>query len=89
MVVNPAYADELRFAVIDHPELGSVSVYDLLMTRIEQMSSVPAAFEPFTGPLQDRNGSVVVEDGQVASIEHLLGVQWAAENVEGPWEGEP
>jgi len=89
MVVNPVYADELRAAVIDHPELGEVSVYDLLTTRIEQMSSVPAAFDPFTGPLQDRNGNVVIEDGQVASLEHLLGMQWAAENVEGPWEGEP
>src|SRR5690606_1644210 len=89
MVVNPVYADELRAAVIDHPELGDVSVYDLLTTRIEQMSSVPAAFDPFTGPLRDRNGNVVIEDGQVASLEHLLGMQWAAENVEGPWEGEP
>lgn len=89
MVVNPAYEEALRSAIVDHPELGSVSVFDLLMTRIEQMSSVPAAFDPFTGPLADRNGNVVVEDGQVASVEHLLGMQWAAENVEGPWEGEP
>lgn len=88
MVVNPAYEEALRSAIVDHPELGSVSVFDLLMTRIEQMSSVPAAFDPFTGPLADRNGNVVVEDGQVASVEHLLGMQWAAENVEGPWEGE-
>lgn len=89
MVVNPAYEEALRSAIVDHPELGSVSVFDLLMTRIEQMSSVPAAFDPFTGPLADRKGNVVVEDGQVASVEHLLGMQWAAENVEGPWEGEP
>ncbi len=88
MVVNPAYEEALRSAIVDHPELGSVSVFDLLMTRIEQMSSVPAAFDPFTGPLADRKGNVVVEDGQVASVEHLLGMQWAAENVEGPWEGE-
>jgi len=79
MVVNPAYEEALRSAIVDHPELGSVSVFDLLMTRIEQMSSVPAAFDPFTGPLADRKGNVVVEDGQVASVEHLL---------EGPWEGE-
>lgn len=89
MVVHPDYVDDLQAAVIDHPELGSISVYDLLMTRIEQMSSTPVAFDPFTGPLVDRNGAEVLADGQVASVAELLGMQWAASNVEGPWEGEP
>ena len=89
MVINPVYEDRLRAAVLDHPEFGEISVYDLVFARLEQMSTTEPAYEPFTGPLSDRKGNVVYEEGQVATILELLGLQWAAENVVGPWPEEP
>ena len=89
MVINPVYEDQLRAAVLDHPEFGEISVYDLVFARIEQMSMTEPAYEPFTGPLSDRKGNVVYEEGQVATIPELLGLQWAAANVVGPWPEEP
>lgn len=88
MVVNPTYVDALKAKTVTTPDLGAVSVYDLVMQRIEQMSATPVAFEPFTGPLTDRLGNVQYEAGDSATVLELLGMQWAASNVEGPWEGE-
>ena len=42
MVINPVYEDQLRAAVLDHPEFGEISVYDLVFARIEQMSMTRA-----------------------------------------------
>ena len=89
MVINPVYEDQLRAAVLDHPEFGEISVYDLVFARLEQMSTTEPAYEPFTGPLSDRKGNVVYEEGQVATIPELLSLQWAAANVVGPWPEEP
>ncbi len=89
MIVNPVYEDQLRATMIDHPDLGQISVYDLVVLRNEQMSSLDPSFDPFTGPLSDRNGNVVYGEGEVATILELLGLQWAAENVSGPWPDEP
>jgi basic membrane protein A and related proteins len=89
MVVNPVYEEALRAVTVSDPELGELSVYDLVMARIEAMSSVEPAFEPFTGPLSDCAGSAVYEEGQVATIGELFSLQWAADNVRGPWPGGP
>jgi len=89
MVINPLFEERLAGTVIDHPELGAISVTDLIALRLEQMSVLPPAFEPFTGPLRDRRGNLVYAEGESATIEELLGLEWAAENVRGPWDGEP
>ncbi len=89
MLINPVYEEELRAAVIDHPDFGEISVYDLVERRLEQMSVLPPVFEPFTGPLRDRQGNLVYADGESATVGELLGMEWAAENVRGPWDGEP
>jgi simple sugar transport system substrate-binding protein len=89
MVINPLF--DARFAAvnIDHSELGTINVVDLIELRLEQMSQSPAAFEPFTGPLRDRRGNLVYAAGESATIGDLLGMEFAAENVRGPWDGEP
>lgn len=89
MLVNPTYVQALKDKSVATPDLGTVSVYDLVMQRLEQMSASPVAFEPFSGPIADRKGNVRYADGESATVEELLGMAWAAENVEGPWEGEP
>lgn len=87
--INPVFEPALRERMVTDPELGEVSVYDLVMTRHEEMSQETPAFDPFTGPLVDRNGNEVVAAGETMSIEELGSMQWAAEGVVGPWPDEP
>ncbi|HEX7005212.1 MAG TPA: BMP family ABC transporter substrate-binding protein [Trueperaceae bacterium] len=89
MPINPVYEEELRAYTIEHPEFGQISAWDLVFERLEQMSSSPVEFDPFQGPTLDRNGNVVYEEGEMPTVPELLSIQWAAENVVGPWEGEP
>jgi len=89
MLINPAFEERLRAAMLDHPEFGTISVYELTERRLAQMSLLPPAFEPFTGPMRDRKGNQVYADGVSATIGELLAMEWAAENVRGPWDGEP
>jgi basic membrane protein A len=88
MPINPRFEEELKAYVIDHPEFGSISAWDLVFRRLEQMSTIPVEFDPFQGPLRDRQGNQIYSEGERPSLEELLSMQWAAENVVGPWEGE-
>lgn len=87
--VAEPFAGELQETMIQHDEFGEISVYDLVMRRRDQMREGREVFDPFTGPLRDRNGNLVYEEGETPTIEELLGVEWAAENVVGPWDNEP
>lgn len=89
MTINPVYEDALKAKMVNDPELGEISVYDLVMKRIEQMSMKEPAFEPFTGPISDCAGNEILAAGQQATIPELFSLQWAAENVRGPWSGGP
>ncbi|MEM6430171.1 MAG: BMP family ABC transporter substrate-binding protein [Deinococcota bacterium] len=90
IIVNPVFDEALQSTMIsDHPEFGEISVYDLMFTRLEQMDQVEPAFDPFTGPMMDRQGNEVLADGEIADLEHLLTMQWAATGVIGPWPDEP
>ena len=87
--IAPPFVEELQAATVDHEEFGEISVYDLVMRRLEQMKEGREVFDPFTGPLVDRNGNLVYEEGETPSIPELLGVEWAAPTVVGPWDNEP
>ncbi len=90
MPINPVFEEDLRAVTVTDPVLGEISVYDLVLERIEQMTeSGREVFDPFMGPIEDRNGNQVVEEGTMPTIGELLGMQWAAPNVVGPWDGEP
>ena len=89
MPINPAFEETLKAYMVDDPELGEISVYDLVLTRIEAMTATDPAFEPFTGPIVDRNGNEVYADGVVAPLGELMGLEWAASNVNGDWDNEP
>ena len=89
VAINPEYEEALRAVTVDDPELGETSAYDLIQTRLEQMDASPATYDPFTGPISDRNGNVVVEEGVTMSVEELASMQWAAEGIVGPWPDEP
>jgi len=83
------FVDELTWFEIDHPELGATNAYDLVMTRLEQMSESRETFDPFAGPLLDRNGAEVYPAGYLPSIGDLVGLEYAVPGVVGPWDNEP
>ncbi|MGL4609620.1 MAG: BMP family ABC transporter substrate-binding protein [Trueperaceae bacterium] len=87
MPINPVYEEALKAKMVNDPELGEISVYDLVMTRIEQMTG--GEFEPFTGPITDRKGNEVYAEGVAATIPELMSLEWAAPNVVGDWDNEP
>jgi basic membrane protein A and related proteins len=88
-LINPAFEETLRGVMVEDAELGEVSVFDLMMARLEAMSQETPAFDPFTGPISDRNGNEVVAAGETMSVEELASMQWAVEGVVGPWPDEP
>jgi simple sugar transport system substrate-binding protein len=87
MPINPVYEEALKAKMVNDPELGEISVYDLIMKRIEQLKA--GEFEPFTGPITDRKGNEVYAEGAVATIPELMSLEWAAPNVVGDWDREP
>jgi basic membrane protein A and related proteins len=57
--------------------------------RLRQMSAKKASFDPYKGPIKDRNGVVRIPAGKTASIGDLTGIEWAAQGVVGAWPNEP
>jgi simple sugar transport system substrate-binding protein len=89
MAINPVYVDKLKAAVIDHPTFGEISAYDLIQTRLAQMANPGITYDPFQGPIYDRKGNLRVPEGTWLSVDSLISLEWAMENVVGPWPGEP
>ena len=89
MLINPEFEDLLKIATVDDPVLGTVSVYDLVMARLEQMKDPSMIFDPFSGPLYDRKGTLRVPEGSRMSVLELTTMEWAAEGIVGPWPAEP
>ena len=44
---------------------------------------VSNAFNPFSGPVYDRSGMLRVEDGEVATHDEIVSMDWMAEGVLG------
>ncbi|MDC7235454.1 MAG: BMP family ABC transporter substrate-binding protein [Spirochaetales bacterium] len=70
--INPKYVDTLKGIAVDSADFGSISVYDLVMKRYEQMDAGRDVFDPFTGPIYDQAGNMTIAEGEVASIGHLF-----------------
>jgi basic membrane protein A len=88
MPINPKWVDALKKAqmtVAGKP----VSVHDRVMELLKDMSSSKPTFDPFTGPLQDRNGAQRVPAGKVMTVKELNEMQWVAPGVVGPVADEP
>lgn len=69
--INPKYIDTYKNLQVD-TEYGTMSVYDLVMKRYEQMQQGREVFDPFLGPIYDQNGNKTIADGELASIGHLF-----------------
>jgi basic membrane protein A and related proteins len=82
--INPLFIPALKAK-----KLGSSNAYELVMSLLAQMSREKPTFDPFTGPIQDRNGYLRITPGRNASIGELNSMQWAAVGVKGDWPDEP
>jgi simple sugar transport system substrate-binding protein len=89
MMVNPVFVDALKAVRVRTPDLGTLSVYDLVLRRHAQMSVTPVKFDPFTGPIRDRKGVLRVPAGHTLTVQELITMEWAAPGVVGPWPNEP
>jgi simple sugar transport system substrate-binding protein len=89
MPINPTYEEQLKGVMIDDPVLGELNVYDLVMTRLEQMTDPSMIFDPFNGPITDRKGNLRVPAGSRMSVAELITMEWAADGILGAWPGEP
>ncbi|MEZ4632200.1 MAG: BMP family ABC transporter substrate-binding protein [Deinococcales bacterium] len=87
LIINPVFEADLKAAMVNDADFGEISVYDLVMKRLEQFKT--SSYNPFTGPINDRKGNEVIAEGQIATIGELVSLQWAAENVLGDWPDEP
>lgn len=87
--INPAFIPRLQAVKVRTREFGQISVYDLYSRRLAQMMRKPVAFDPFTGPIRDRKGRLVVPAGKTMSVLELNTMEWAAPGVVGPWPKEP
>ncbi len=81
--VNKKFVTGLKQAKVNAPDMGKVSVYDLVMKRYKQMKKNPAAFEPFSGPIYDNTGKLKIAKGKKASKSDLLSIMYYVDNVEG------
>ena len=89
MTINPVFVDRLKAVVIDHPEFGKISVYDLVLKRLAQMSQPQPTYDPFWGPVKDPKGVVRVAAGVHPDKNTLLTLEWRVPGVEGSWPKEP
>lgn len=81
--INTEFVDDLQGIDLTDPVLGTISVYDLVMTRYAQMSDVNVVFEPFTGPLYNQTDDLIVQDGVRMTTGELLTMDWFVKGVIG------
>jgi len=82
-IINPKFVNDLKAVKIDTPDLGTLSAYDLVVKRYEQMKKGVDVFDPFTGPIKDNTGKLQIKAGQRASKGDLLSIMYFVDNVVG------
>jgi len=81
--INPKFVDALKAVSVDTPDLGNLSVYDLVMKRYAQMKQGTSVFDPFEGPIYDNTGKEQIKKGARASKGDLLSIMYYVDNVVG------
>lgn len=87
MAINPKWVPQLKAAKMT---VGGkqVSVYDRIMQLKADMEK-GGKFDPYTGPIKDRNGILRVPAGKVMSVADLNNMAWVAPGVTGQIADEP
>lgn len=88
MPINPKFVDALKKT---NMTVGgrSVSVYTRINDLVKSMSQARPGFDPFTGPLRDRNGVIRVPAGRTMTIKELNEMAWVVPGVVGVVADEP
>jgi simple sugar transport system substrate-binding protein len=82
--INPIFIPALEATMVSDPLLGTISVYDLVLTRVQQMQNPNVVFDPFTGPMNYKNGTTQwLAAGERADMGTLLTIDWFVEGVIG------
>jgi len=83
-IVNPKFEGALKQIMVDTPDLGTMSVYDLVVHRYDQMKSGgPEEFDPYEGPIYDNQAKLQVPEGARATKDELLSIMYYVDNVVG------
>jgi basic membrane protein A len=61
----------------------SVSEETKKLIEDKQQATIDGEFEPFTGPVKDQEGNVRIPEGQTATLEELLSMDYLVEGVIG------
>jgi basic membrane protein A len=83
--INPRYLPGLKAAMTTDGTRGRISVFELVNSRLAQMSANPVAFEPFHGPIRDAAGRIRVPAGHTMDKDELFAMGWRVQGVEGSW----
>ncbi len=81
--INSKFVQELKSVTVPTPDLGTLSAYELVMKRYEQMKQGTEVFDPFVGPIKDNTGKLQVVAGAKASKSDLLSIMYYVDNVVG------
>jgi simple sugar transport system substrate-binding protein len=87
MAINPKWVPALKAAKMT-VNGKQVSVYDRVMALKADMEK-GGKFDPFTGPIKDRNGVTRVPSGKVMSVGDLNNMSWVAPGIVGQVADEP
>ncbi len=82
--INAKFVPALKAKKVKTPDLGTLSVYDLVMKRYDAMRTGGRdAFDPFTGPIKDNKGNVKIPAGRYGTKAELLSIDYFTDNVLG------
>ncbi|GAA5439674.1 BMP family ABC transporter substrate-binding protein [Deinococcus caeni] len=87
MAINPKWVPALKAKSMT-VNGKKTTVYDRVMALKTEMEK-GGKFDPFTGPLKDRNGILRVPAGKVASVAELNNMAWVVPGVTGQIADEP
>jgi len=82
-VINPTFESALKEKMVNDPIFGQVSIYDLVMKRLDQFKEPTILFDPFTGPIVDQQGVLKLKPGERGNYAQLWTIDWFVDNVIG------
>lgn len=87
MAINPKWVPALKAKSMT-VNGKKTTVYDRVMALKTEMEK-GGKFDPFTGPIKDRNGILRVQAGKVATVAELNNMAWVVPGVTGQIADEP
>jgi simple sugar transport system substrate-binding protein len=81
--INATFVEPLKAVNVDTKDFGTLSVYDLVFKRYDQMKKGTDIFDPYTGPISDNTGKLQIKAGEKASKGDLLSIMYYVDNVVG------